>query len=162
MMDFIMFENYDLNQDAILKFQGRYRFLSNFWLCKVRYRGFDYPSAEHAFQAQKTLRSGQRERFTDEKLTPGTAKAMGRAVTLRDDWEQVKVVEMYCVLQAKFFGNRKLLNKLLDTDQAFIVEGNDWGDTFWGQCPIGTGENMLGKLLMQLRAMEQHRLEDKL
>jgi predicted NAD-dependent protein-ADP-ribosyltransferase YbiA (DUF1768 family) len=31
-----------------------------------------------------------------------------------------------------------------------LIEGNWWGDTYWGVCN-GVGENHLGKLLMKIR-----------
>jgi len=42
---------------------------------------------------------------------------------------------------------------LLATEDAVLEEGNWWGDTYWGVCPSGSGngENMLGRLLMQVR-----------
>ena len=39
---------------------------------------------------------------------------------------------------------------LLATGKATLVEGNSWGDTFWGVCR-GKGKNMLGKILMRVR-----------
>jgi predicted NAD-dependent protein-ADP-ribosyltransferase YbiA (DUF1768 family) len=39
---------------------------------------------------------------------------------------------------------------LLETGDAELIEGNDWGDTFWGVCG-GKGNNFLGKLLMEVR-----------
>jgi predicted NAD-dependent protein-ADP-ribosyltransferase YbiA (DUF1768 family) len=32
-----------------------------------------------------------------------------------------------------------------------LIEGNTWGDKYWGQCPIGNGRNELGKILMAIR-----------
>lgn len=44
----------------------------------------------------------------------------------------------------------ELRTKLLSTGDLEIIEGNHWGDTFWGVCN-GTGENHLGRILMQVR-----------
>jgi predicted NAD-dependent protein-ADP-ribosyltransferase YbiA (DUF1768 family) len=54
-------------------------------------------------------------------------------------------------LLRKKFRNPSLRQKLADTGTAKIIEGNYWGDTFWGECPVGNGENHLGKLLMEIR-----------
>jgi predicted NAD-dependent protein-ADP-ribosyltransferase YbiA (DUF1768 family) len=43
-----------------------------------------------------------------------------------------------------------LRNKLLQTEDWLLVEGNAWNDTFWGQCR-GVGENNLGRILMAIR-----------
>lgn len=44
----------------INSFMGKYRFLSNFWPCKVIFNGLEYPSTEHAYQAAKTLNPEER------------------------------------------------------------------------------------------------------
>lgn len=57
---------------------------------------------------------------------------------------------MRAILESKF-SDKQLYNLLLETKPRLLVEGNYWGDTFWGQCPVGVGENNLGKLLMEIR-----------
>ena len=72
----------------------------------------------------------------------------------------VKVSVMEEVLRAKFAQNQNLLQKLLATGEALLVEGNDWQDTFWGfDVNLGYGVNMLGQLLMRLRAEHQGKLK---
>jgi predicted NAD-dependent protein-ADP-ribosyltransferase YbiA (DUF1768 family) len=39
---------------------------------------------------------------------------------------------------------------LMQTGERQLIEGNTWGDTYWGVCD-GEGENNLGKLIMQVR-----------
>lgn len=135
-------------KNMINRFSGSHSFLSNFYPCKVTIDGRTYISAEHAFQAMKCLDE-------NEKLsvalcsTPQEAKKAGRHVKLRPDWEYVKVDVMKEVVQSKF-EDPELMQKLLDTHNEEIVEGNTWGDTFWGVYK-GQGENMLGKILMEVR-----------
>ena len=57
---------------------------------------------------------------------------------------------MLNLVRAKFKQNPGLAEKLLNTGERELVEGNQWGDTFWGVCS-GKGENVLGKILMQVR-----------
>lgn len=45
--------------------------------------------------------------------------------------------------------------KLLSTGSAELVEGNHWGDTFWGVYNK-VGHNHLGKLLMKIRSELQN------
>jgi ribA/ribD-fused uncharacterized protein len=79
---------------------------------------------------------------------------------IRPDWEQVKIKIMeHCLLQ-KFAPKTKLLDKLLATKDLEIIEGNTWGDVFWGQCPLGTGENHLGKLLMKIRELRKNEVKN--
>ena len=135
-------------KNMINRFAGKHSFLSNFYSCKICIDGITYPSAEHAFQAMKCLDREERVRISFLN-TPQEAKKAGRRVDLRSDWEDVKVDIMKSIVQSKF-SDPELLNKLLDTGIEEIVEGNTWGDTFWGVYK-GQGENMLGKILMEVR-----------
>ena len=73
----------------INSFTGDYYFLSNFYMAPVSYNGWDYTNNEAAFQAQKT--KNRRLRFQlFSKASPSEAKATGRKIDLRSDWEEVK------------------------------------------------------------------------
>lgn len=129
-------------------FRGKYFFLSNFYKAPVIYDGLQYHSNETAFQAQKTL--DERRRLFFIKVDPSRAKRLGRSLSLREDWEDIKDKIMYDICMAKFTQNLDLKQKLLDTKNEELVEGNDWGDCYWGKCN-GKGENKLGKILMTIR-----------
>jgi ribA/ribD-fused uncharacterized protein len=126
-------------------------FLSNFWECSVVYDGMRYENAEAAFQAQKCVNKTDKYKFI--ALNGAQAKAMGKKIELREDWDVIKLGVMYRVLQAKFAQNPELYNQLKDTGTEEIVEGNWWYDKYWGVCN-GVGENHLGKLLMWIRDKE--------
>lgn len=133
-------------------FQGEYRWLSNFWPAPVYYDGDGYPSVENAYQAAKTALPAEREPF--RSCTAGQAKRLGRRVTMRFDWEGLKLRVMEDLLRQKFAGyHDDLTQKLLATGDAVLVEGNTWGDRYWGKVPDaqGEGENHLGQLLMKIR-----------
>lgn len=134
--------------ERISNFRGNYYFLSNFYPARVEYEGLTYGSNEAAFQAQKTLDMEDRRRFT--VLDPYEAKRKGRRVTLRKDWEKAKEPIMRRIVFAKFSQNPELKEKLLATGDAYLEEGNDWGDRTWGTVN-GIGENLLGKILMDVR-----------
>ena len=139
-------------------FEGEYEFLSNFHEAPFTYDGITYGSSEAAFQAQKTLDPAEREGFS--KLSPDMSKRAGYRVKLREDWEEVKVSVMEAVLRAKFTQNPELMDKLSATGQALLVEGNNWKDTYWGfDVNLGYGVNMLGQILMRLRAEYQGKLK---
>lgn len=138
---------------TINRFDGtEYAFLSNFYECPVRIcfpetgECFTFSTSEHAFQAAKCPTRARE--FSG--LTPGQAKRLGRQVDMRDDWEDVKDDVMYEVVLAKFTQNEELKDKLLATGDEELVEGNTWGDRYWGQVN-GVGKNMLGKTLMRVR-----------
>ena len=136
---------------VIKEFQGEYRWLSNFWLCDngVVYEGYAYSSVEHAYQASKTLVLEERRVFQNSNITPGQAKRAGRKVTIREDWNEVKLKIMGNLVHQKFT-DLDLAKKLIATGDVKLVEGNKWGDKFWGVCN-GEGENNLGKILMNVR-----------
>ena len=138
----------DMNDTFIDNFRGKYFFLSNFYEAPVTYDGITYRNNEAAFQAQKTLDRRLRLRFAD--LDPSEAKRLGRQVKLRPDWEDVKVDLMLQIVRAKFKQNEDLAERLLETGDKHLIEGNNWGDTFWGKVN-GHGENLLGQILMKVR-----------
>lgn len=133
----------------VKKFSGKYRFLSNFYTCPVEFGGIMYKSSEHAFQAAKSTNTSDRKKVRNAK-TAGEAKKLGRQITLRPDWEKVKLDVMYQILADKFSRNKDLRIELVNTGDAHLEEGNTWGDTFWGTVK-GVGKNHLGKTLMRIR-----------
>lgn len=131
----------------IPEFQGEFRFLSNFWPCVIEFEGIKFPSVEHAYQAAKTLDIKERQRIA-KLFTPGKAKRAGKELKIRPDWEEIKIPIMRELLMKKF-SHRELMFRLKKTEGE-LIEGNEWGDIFWGICR-GQGENHLGKLLMEIR-----------
>lgn len=133
----------------ILEFHGEYRFLSNFWPAAVTLDEVTYPSIEHAYQAAKTLDPAERASFVG--CAAGQAKRLGRSISLRSDWDAIKDAVMRDLVAQKFAPGRPLAQRLLATGAARIIEGNTWGDTYWGMCG-GRGLNKLGEMLMAQRA----------
>ncbi len=139
----------------IMCFRGEYFFLSNFYEVPVTFDGITYQNNEAAFQAQKVAPRAGEKPFVDRRrdfamLNPSEAKKLGRKVTLRPDWEDVKIELMKGIVLAKFEQNPDLAEKLLETGDAYLEEGNTWGDRIWGTVG-GKGANNLGKILMEVR-----------
>lgn len=131
---------------VIDRFAGKHWFLSNFFPCVITYCGITFQNAEAAFHAQKCP-----ERAAEfANLDPSAAKRLGRRVKLRADWEDVKDDIMAEILGVKFRAHPGLRDKLLATGDKRLIEGNTWGDTYWGVSD-GKGKNRLGELLMELR-----------
>lgn len=130
------------------KFVDGYFFLSNFYIAPVKYGDYIYTSNEAAFQAQKVGDNASRVDFC--YLYPSQAKSKGRHVTLRSDWETVKDNIMYEIVLAKFTQNENLRKRLIATGNEELIEGNDWGDQYWG-VSNGSGKNKLGQILMRVR-----------
>lgn len=138
--------------EKIESFKDQFEFLSNFYPCYINYNGIVYSNSEAAYQAQKCPE--QAHRFVG--LTGAQAKKLGREIPMRPDWDAVKLQVMSEIVEAKFTQNEGLGSMLVIlTDTAEIIEGNYWGDTYWGVCTNRkydhVGENHLGKILMQVR-----------
>ena len=134
---------------AITEFKGTYRYLSNFYICEVEYEGEVYPSSEHAYQAAKSFDAAYRQ-MIKETVHPSKAKGLGRHTLLRPEWEKVKIAIMHNILIRKFTHNASLGVSLLMTGDAYLEEGNNHGDVFWGTVN-GEGRNALGTILMTVR-----------
>jgi N-glycosidase YbiA len=134
--------------NAITRFRGPHRWLSNFWPAKVILDGMEFSTVEAAYQAAKTLDLAVRAQIA-ALPTPGEAKRMGRKLVVREGWDGMKLKVMEDLLRQKF-ADADLRQKLLDTGDAYLEEQNAWEDFFWGVCD-GKGENHLGKLLIAIR-----------
>ena len=132
----------------INSFRDEYFFLSNFYEADVEYKGLVYKNNEAAFQAQKVLDDEVKCSFCD--LNPSMAKRKGRRVALLSDWNDLKFDIMYEICLAKFSQHEDLKQKLLDTKDKHLEEGNNWGDRIWGTVN-GKGQTHLGKILMRVR-----------
>ena len=135
-------------------FDGEFAFLSNFHPSMITDGNEWFPTVEHYFQAAKT-ETMEEYKAIAAASTPGQAKRLGRKVTLREDWEEVKDQVMLDALRKKF-EIPALREKLLATGDEELVEGNWWHDNYWGicyceQCINKAARNRLGELLMQVR-----------
>ena len=133
---------------TIDKFDGEYSFLSNFYYSNTIYEGDYYPTVEHAYQASKTVNLTEK-RLIQISDTPKLAKKIGRTCEIRKDWENIKEKIMLDLLIIKF-SDSDLRFKLMDTFPNNLIEGNTWGDKYWGKVD-GEGKNRLGELLMRVR-----------
>lgn len=149
------------SRGCVHHFTNEYAFLSNFYECKIKdYEGNEFNSAEAMFQSYKTTDPKIREKFA--KMSPKEAKDAGRKVKLRPDWEEIKFDVMWYVIYQKFSQDNILTRKLIETSGMRLVEGNIWGDKYWGAVPtkipvnnidtvVLSGDNRLGQILMQIR-----------
>lgn len=142
------------NEKEIKGFFGEYRFLSNFWPAKVFLDDIEYKSVELAYQASKWNKES-REYF--QKCTELESVDYNRKNTpnryTKNIWDKNKFEIMKNLITQKFDINLNPENhqKLLDTKDKHLEEMNWWGDLYWGTNKSGDGENMLGKILMEIR-----------
>lgn len=165
-------KKFAIHTDTEVKgFFGDYQFLSNFWPCHMTLDGVPYKSVELAYQASKWKAGTDREYFTNctslqsieyNRTHTGSSASAGVGGGAHvsapngytpDEWNAVKVLIMKSLLEQKFDGemNPELHARLLTTGTKHLEEMNWWGDTFWGTDKEGEGENILGRLLMEVR-----------
>lgn len=133
-------------------FQGSYAFLSNFYPCKMIYKGLTMPTLEHCYVMHKAAVNNADLAIKLKVMTPGQVKKWGRTVPMIEHWDELRFHIMSNLIREKFSDqNVDLKIKLIETGDSLLVEGNTWGDRYWGQSPIGKGENNLGKILMKHR-----------
>lgn len=145
--------------EIIQKFEGEHSFLSNFSPHGFKIKDIWFPTNEHFFQAMK-CEIGDTNNFRRiiDASTPGKAKRIARQIPLRKNWEEIKIKVMADGLEQKFKQNPDIRQKLLDTGNFILIEGNHWHDNFWGDCKcekcnMKMGKNMLGISLMFLRGL---------
>ena len=143
--------------NVINSFDGEYDFLSNFYECPILWKGNLYRNSESIYQSYKTLDNVP---FDFTKTTGSQAKKISKKLNVRPDWNKIKFDLMYEICQEKFNQNTDIAQKLMNTGDAILIEGNYWGDTYWGK-GNGVGQNNLGKILMKIRE-ELFELQNKL
>jgi ribA/ribD-fused uncharacterized protein len=128
-----------------------YGSFSNFAGFPITLKGKLWATSEHYFQAQKFAGTEHEEGVRRAK-SPMIAARMGRdrKKPLRRDWESVKVQVMRDAVRAKFTQHAELRDLLLATGDAEIVEHTE-NDSYWGDGGNGSGKNMLGRILMEVR-----------
>jgi ribA/ribD-fused uncharacterized protein len=130
--------------------RGNHRVFSNFFPSPFHAGCEFWQTVEHYFQAQKFAGTALYLDIRDAE-SPAEAKRLGRLRGMRVDWDAVRDGVMLAGLRAKFSQCTALQNILLSTGDAFIIEAAK-RDYYWGEGADGTGQNMLGRLLMQVRS----------
>lgn len=131
------------------KHEPYYEF-TNFAAYPIELDGKLWPTSEHYYQAQKHVGTELVETIR-LATTPREAFNLGRSQTARADWQTAREQAMYRAVKAKFSQHRQLCELLLSTSDAVLVE-HTVNDCYWGDGGDGCGQNMLGQILMQVRA----------
>ncbi len=155
----------------IRQFRGEYFFLSNM-----------YPVPDSKLQTPDGIAVGSSEqvymatRFLDLCDRIAVASVRGAAIDTRsykdgmaakslahsmiaegrlhysEPHERLALMEIALQLKFNPVTHPDLVHRLVSTGSAQLIEGNTWGDTFWGvDRQTGEGDNNLGKLLMKIR-----------
>jgi ribA/ribD-fused uncharacterized protein len=131
--------------------------LSNFSAFAVEWSGFLFPTSEHLYHWLRFT-------LSEDSFGPEIARRVFNARSAHEafkiaqenkqfqvaNWDAAKVRIMKRVLHQKAAQHEYVRRKLLATGTRELVE-NSWRDDFWGWGPNRDGQNMLGKLWMQVR-----------
>ena len=129
-------------------------YLSNFSAFRVNWAGHDFDTSEHAYQWYRFNRfSAERQAgiLMARSAHEAFRYAQDNKVYQRPDWDDMKVGVMRDILLAKARQHEYVRRKLLQTGTRTLIE-NSWRDAFWGWGENRDGQNMLGKLWMEVRA----------
>lgn len=154
-----------IQQDSIDAFRGAHSWLSNMFECPCPHAGHVFASSEHLYQWLK-VEDGPGAQWWRDKIRCAPHGKVAKKLAAHpkcpkvrpDCWIDFRLQIMEIALRAKFGANPDLRERLLATGDREIIEGNAWGDRFWGVCR-GQGDNHLGRLLMRLR--EHYRSESR-
>jgi ribA/ribD-fused uncharacterized protein len=149
------------NRDSVLVTSGEivgfyereFCCFSNFSSFAVKWRGRDWPTSEHAYQAAHFLESnpGLANRI---QVSASAHAAYTLAHENKDDipsdWDERKIGVMEQIVRCKLEQHPYIQKKLRQTGNRIIVEDSP-KDSFWGWGPDKNGRNELGKIWVKLR-----------
>ncbi len=138
---------------AVYFFTPAFHPFDNFSAHRVTLWGKEFPTAEHAFQWKKFFVA---EPESAERIfyaaSPHIVKEISDANRhlQPDDWSDRRVSVMREILSAKVAQHEDVRELLRKTGNREIIE-NSPVDSFWGVGPDGNGENVVGKIFMEIR-----------
>ena len=138
--------------------------LTNHSAFRVRWKGIDFDTAEHAYQWEKFASNPGKP-----EASPGVQRQIREARSAHDAfkiaranedfvnpvWPAIRMARMKHILFDKMCQHEYVRQKLLATGTKELIE-DSWRDDYWGWGPNKDGQNMLGKLWMDIRWQLTH------
>lgn len=126
-----------------------YGFLGNYYKARTFIYGRWWNWNEAPYQSAKTSVQSEIDEI-HQALKANDTRLLGQKVTMRPDWDQVKRAVMKECCMAKFLQHPELRKLLMETGDEVLMEDSpvDW---YWGIGKDGTGQNVLGQVLMEIR-----------
>lgn len=145
--------------ERVFFYEQDFYVLSNFSSFSVEWCGHRFPTAEHVYHWIKfSAHDVIQQLICDAPSAHLSFKIAERNKDLRrPDWDDVKIDIMRRILRAKVRQHEYVYRKLLATGNRELIE-NSWRDDFWGWGPNRDGQNMLGKLWMEIRTELRNQL----
>lgn len=146
--------NHKLDTDRqVFFYEQDFYVLSNFSAFRLLWKGYWYDTSEAAYHSEKFPHDiGLQIKIRQANSAHESFKiAEANKEHRRSDWDSVKVGIMRDILRAKAQQHEYVRRKLLATGDRELIE-DSWRDDYWGWGPNRDGENMLGRLWMEVRA----------
>jgi len=139
------------NDKRILFYEQEFYVFSNFSSFKLKWKGFDWMTSEHAYHSEKFDDSNLIEQLKETRSAHDAMKfTYANRKNYKKNWDDIKLKVMKDILCAKVEQHPYVKKKLLESDDKELVE-NSWRDSYWGWGLNKDGENHLGKLWMEVR-----------
>ena len=136
-------------------FKGPDNVLSNFYPCRLEYEGQHYSSAEHVYRTSHALFLHQLSAAQEIRWArhAGEAKLIARKrLTSTKEWNEAKTHIMRKIMITKAKQVPAFLKALKDTGTRPLT--HNVPDEYWGTGISGTGQNVMGKILEEIRGDE--------
>lgn len=136
--------------DPICFYEGPYAALSNFSAHKVTYRGREYMTSEHAYQAAKYTSDEMHDHIASAP-SAFLARELGQSkVDKAPDWDNEKKAVMKDIMRCKLEQHEDVYQLLLSTGTNPILKNHPL-DSYWGTGADGKGKNVMGRIWEELR-----------
>ncbi len=128
--------------------------LSNFSSFRLMWKSVDFDTSEIAYHWEKFPVSPDIQNLLLKARSSHDAYkiAADNKAYRRSDWDSVKISIMMSIIWEKVSQHEYVRKKLLETGDRLLVE-DSWRDDYWGWGPNRDGQNMLGKLWIQIRSI---------
>lgn len=140
--------------EQVFFYEQDFYVLSNFSAFNLEWAGLTFATTEHAYHWEKFTGGPHADIAALVRFAPSAHEAFKRAEQhkqfRRKDWDDVKLGIMQGILRAKADQHEYVRRKLLATGSRELIE-DSWRDDYWGWGPRRDGQNMLGKLWMEVR-----------
>ena len=144
-------------------FKGNQDVLSNFYPCALKWKGVEYASAEHIYQAEKAEQNNRPDVAAEIQAseTALEAKQLGKQVYAQKNWDVEHENLMYKILESKLNQLKSVRELLVSSKDNLIVESvpNEyhWSNGLSKFATVNTnpekwpGQNVLGNMWMSIR-----------
>lgn len=145
--------NHKLDTDTqVFFYEQEFYPLSNFSSFQVEWKGIVFPTSEHAYHWEKFVNYPHLQEMILQCRSAHDAFESAQKLKsfVRDNWDESKYSIMRHILWEKCKQHKYVYKKLMETGTRELIE-DSWRDDQWGWGPDKNGQNLLGKVWMEIR-----------